>query len=115
MSAWTTLLNSQPIATQAGIVTIQAVTMLPATPQWTARRLPVAPTPMMLELMTWVVEIGMPRRVATSMIVAAVVSAAKPWIGFRLTILWPIVLMMRQPPIAVPSAIAVAAARTTHS
>ena len=36
MSAWNTSLNSQPIAMQAGIVTIQAVTMLPAMPQWTA-------------------------------------------------------------------------------
>ncbi len=76
IAAWRAALQSQPIAMQAGIVTIQAVTMLPATPQRTARRLPVAPTPMMLELMTWVVEIGMPSRVASSMIVAAVVSAA---------------------------------------
>jgi len=80
-------LNSHPIAMQAGMVTIQAVTMFPATPQCTARRLPVAPTPRIDELMTWVVETGMPRRLATSIIVAAVVSAAKPWIGFNSTIL----------------------------
>ena len=43
------------------------------------------------------------------MIVAAVVSAAKPWTGSSLTTRWPIVLMIRQPPTAVPSDIAVAA------
>ena len=43
------------------------------------------------------------------MIVAAVVSAAKPWTGSSLTTFWPIVLMIRQPPAAVPSEIAVAA------
>ena len=49
------------------------------------------------------------------MIVAAVVSAAKPWTGSSLTTCWPIVLMIRQPPAAVPSEIAVAARRMTHS
>ena len=46
---------------------------------------------------------------------AAVVSAAKPWIGSSFTTFWPIVLMIRQPPAAVPSDIAVAARRITHS
>ena len=36
--------------------------------------------------------------------VAELVSAAKPLIGCSLTILWPSVLMMRQPPAAVPAA-----------
>ena len=40
------------------------------------------------------------------MIVAAVVSAAKPWTGSSFTTFWPIVLMIRQPPAAVPSEIA---------
>ena len=40
------------------------------------------------------------------MIVAAVVSAAKPWIGSSFTTRWPIVLMIRQPPTAVPSEMA---------
>jgi hypothetical protein len=44
------------------------------------------------------------------MMVAATVSAAKPWIGRSWTIRWPIVLMIRQPPDAVPRPIAVAAA-----
>ena len=48
------------------------------------------------------------------MIVAAVVSAAKPWTGSSFTTRWPIVFMIRQPPAAVPSDIAVAAIRMTH-
>ena len=39
------------------------------------------------------------------MIVAAEVSAAKPWTGSSLMTCVPIVLMIRQPPAAVPSAI----------
>ena len=46
---------------------------------------------------------------------AAVVSAAKPWTGSSFTTCWPIVRMIRQPPAAVPSEIAVAASRITHS
>ena len=49
------------------------------------------------------------------MIVAAVVSAANPWTGSSFTTLWPIVLMIRQPPAAVPREIAVAATRITQS
>ena len=49
------------------------------------------------------------------MIVAAVVSAANPWTGSSSTTRWPIVLMIRQPPTAVPSEIAVAARTMTQS
>src|SRR3954453_6251570 len=49
------------------------------------------------------------------MIDAAVVSAAKPWTGSSFTTRWPIVLMIRQPPAAVPNEIAVAARTMTHS
>ena len=59
--------------------------------------------------MTWVVDTGIPRCDAPKMIVAAVVSAAKPWTGSSFTTRWPIVRMIRQPPAAVPSEIAVAA------
>ena len=64
---------------------------------------------------TWVVETGIPKCDAAKMIVAAVVSAAKPWTGSSLTTRWPIVRMIRQPPAAVPSEIAVAARRMTQS
>ena len=55
--------------------------------------------------MACVVETGIPSFAATSSTVAAVVSAAKPWIGCNLTTLCPNVLMIRQPPAAVPAAI----------
>src|SRR4051794_28564162 len=106
---------SQPNIMHAGIVTTQAVTMRPAMPQRTAEALLVAPTPRMAEEITWVVETGMPSRLANSMIEAAAVSAAKPSIDRNSTTFSPIVRIMRQPPNAVPSPIAVAAASTTQS
>ena len=54
--------------------------------------------------MLCVVETGMPSFAAINRIVADAVSAAKPLIGCSLTILWPSVLMIRQPPMAVPAA-----------
>ena len=58
--------------------------------------------------MTWVVDTGIPKWAVASMIVAAVVSAAKPWTGSSFATRWPIVFMIRQPPTAVPSDSAVA-------
>ena len=89
--------------------------MLPATPQRTADSRSLDPTPMIALEMTWVVETGIPKCDAVRMIVAAVVSAAKPWTGSSFTTCWPIVRMIRQPPAAVPSEIAVAARTMTHS
>ena len=89
--------------------------MFPATPQRTAENRSLAPTPMIADEMTWVVDTGIPKCDAPKMIVAAVVSAAKPWTGSSFTTRWPIVLMIRQPPAAVPSEIAEAAARITQS
>jgi hypothetical protein len=85
-----------------GIVRIQAVAMLRATPQRTALIRSLVPTPMIALEMTCVVETGMPKWEATMMIEAAVVSAAKPWTGSSFTTRWPIVFMIRQPPAAVP-------------
>src|SRR5687768_10152193 len=62
------------------------------------------PTPMIAEEMLWVVDTGMPRLEASRITEAALVSAAKPWMGCNLTSLWPSVLMIRQPPAAVPAA-----------
>ena len=81
--------------------------MLRATPQRTPRGPLLEPTPMIALEMTWVVETGIPKWAVTSSTVAAVVSAAKPWIGSSSTTLWPIVRMIRQPPTAVPSEMAV--------
>src|SRR5207342_2142780 len=62
-------------------------------------------TPMIAAEMLWVVDTGMPSDEASRITEAALVSAAKPWIGCSFTSLWPSVLMMRQPPAAVPDAI----------
>jgi hypothetical protein len=64
--------------------------------------------------MLCVVETGMPSFAAITRIVAEAVSAAKPLIGCSFTILWPSVLMIRQPPLAVPAAITSAHASTTQ-
>src|SRR5438309_896871 len=59
---------------EAGIVRIQAITILRATPQRTAESRSLAPTPMIALEITWVVETGIPNCEAPRMIVAAVVS-----------------------------------------
>ena len=63
----------------------------------------------------WVVDTGMPNTEALRITSAPLVSAAKPLIGCSLTILWPSVLMMRQPPPAVPAAMVSAETTFTHT
>ena len=87
------------------MVRIHAHTMRSTTVHLMALRRLAAPTPMMAAEMLCVVDTGMPSEEAERIIVADAVSAAKPWMGCSLTILWPSVLMMRQPPAAVPAAI----------
>src|SRR3954470_24527213 len=97
------------MAAAAGKVRIQAVTMLPATPHRTADSRLVAPTPMIADVIVWVVEIGAPRTYALKYSTAlATVSAAKPSAGPRWITRRPRVRMMRQPPEYVPSASTVA-------
>jgi hypothetical protein len=55
--------------------------MLPATPQRTAERRRVEPTPGIAAVVVCVVDTGMPKWVAAWMTLAAAVSAAKPWMG----------------------------------
>jgi hypothetical protein len=59
-------------------VSTQAETIRPAMPQRTAESRRVEPTPRIAPEIACVVEIGIPKRVAISMTVPAVVSAAKP-------------------------------------
>ena len=94
-----------PIAADAGKVKTQAIRMFPATPQRTAERRLVAPTPMIVELITWVVETGIPNRAVLDRMAADVISTAKPLIGCSFTIFPPRVLMIRHPPADVPKAI----------
>ena len=92
-----------------GMVMTQAMTICWATPQRTALTRLAVPTPMMEPDTTWVVLTGRCSMVAVKMTMEEFRSAAKPEIGSSLKILPPTVLMMRQPPIAVPQAMAVAA------
>lgn len=96
------------------MVSTQALTMLCATPHRTAENRLDDPTPKILPEITCVVETGIPKWLAVKMTAAADVSAANPCTGSRRMILWPIVLMIRQPPADVPAAIATAHASTTH-
>lgn len=66
-----------------GIVKTHALMILKATPHLTADNLRAAPTPRIQDEITCVVLSGKPKRDAVSMMVAAVVSAAKPCIGSR--------------------------------
>src|SRR5919204_4183553 len=90
------------MAKQPGMVSTHAVTIRPAMPQRTAESRRVAPTPRIAPEMACVVEIGMPSRVAISITVPADVSAANPCTGVSFVMRTPMVLMIRQPPVAVP-------------
>src|SRR5437868_4627089 len=81
-------------------------TATPATPQRTADTRLAAPAPMIPPEMTWVVERGNPAWEAARITVALAPWAEKPCAGSILMIRLPIVLMMRQPPVYVPRAIA---------
>ena len=65
-----------------------------------------APTPIIDPDMVCVVETGIPRLVARKRVSAPDVSALKPCTGFNFVSFIPIVFTIRQPPIAVPMAIA---------
>src|SRR5215216_2010472 len=97
----------------AGMVRIQAQTMRPATPHFTADSLRVAPTPTIEPVIVCVVETGVPVSVTYASVSAAALSAQKPPTGFSLVIFVPIVCTMRQPPDSVPNAMAACAESTT--
>src|SRR6185436_13772250 len=97
----------------AGMVRIQAQTMRPATPHFTADNLRVAPTPTIEPVIVCVVETGVPVSVTYARVNAAADSAQKPPTGFSFVMRVPIVRTMRQPPESVPNAIAACAERTT--
>ena len=83
------------------------MTMLRATPHFTVLVPIVVPTPMIDEQITSVALTGMPAADAPRMVTAPAVSAAKPWTGRSLVILYPMVLTIRHPPASVPSAMVV--------
>ena len=84
------------------------------TPHRTADRPRVAPTPMIDAEIVCVVLSGMPSRDASSIVLAAAISAAKPWCVSSFVIRIPSVRMMRHPPVIVPSAMTAAQRKMTH-
>ena len=80
-----------PTNADAGMVRIQAQTMRRATPQRTAERRVVAPTPTMAPVMVWVVLTGMPARDAENRVMAPAVSAQNPPTGLSFVIREPMV------------------------
>src|SRR5690606_41478901 len=97
------------------MVRIQAQMMRSITVIFSARGFLAKPTPMIAVEMLWVVETGMPKWAAVTRIVADADSAAKPSIGCSFTILWPSVLLVRQPPAAAPAAITSAQGAMIHA
>src|SRR6266567_9000472 len=102
------------INAEAGMVKSHAQTIRLAIPQFTADILFDRPTPRIAEVITWVVLVGIPMAEAPRMTPADAVSTQKPCTGCSFTKSRPTVLMIRHPPIAVPSPIAVAQAIITH-
>ena len=62
-----------------------------------------------------VVDTGMPSQVAANSVAEPPASAQKPCIGVSRVMFEPMVFTMRQPPISVPSAIAIWQAMTTQN
>ncbi len=83
-----------------------AITISFATLQRTAERRCPAPTPMMLDETTCVVDTGPPKSAAVRMTAAEAVCEQKAWTDLSRQIFDPIVRMIRQPPVAHPAAIA---------
>ena len=82
---------SMATAAEAGMVKIQAQTMRVATPQRTAERRWVLPTPTMAPVMVWVVLTGIPARAVPKRVMAPAVSAQNPPTGLSLVIFEPMV------------------------
>src|ERR1700761_6568689 len=90
-----------------GIVSTQAQIRLIVTPQRTALNLLVTPAPIIEPVIVCVVLTGAPRLAAVNKVIAPAVSAQTPSNGVTLVILVPIVFTIFQPPLIVPSDMAV--------
>src|SRR5262249_58961333 len=100
---------------EAGMVTIHAHTMRPATPQRTAEKRCSEPTPMIAPVIVCVVLTGIPNVAVPSSVSAPALSAEKPPTGRSLLMRMPIVLTIRQPPDRVPRPMAAWAAMITQN
>ena len=90
-----------------GIVRIHAHKRFTVTPHRTADKRLVAPTPIMAPVIVCVVLTGIFKFSVANRVIAPAVSAATPSKGVTFVILVPMVLMILQPPLIVPNAIAV--------
>lgn len=91
---------------ETGMVITHAQIILMVSPQRTADKRFVKPTPIIDPVMVCVVETGIPKYCVKSKVMAPEVSALKPSIGVILVILEPMVLTIFHPPDIVPRAIA---------
>src|SRR5271169_5890815 len=98
LKKWMSQKVTMATAAEAGMVSTQAQTIWVATPQRTAERRWVVPTPTMAPVMVWVVLTGIPARAVPKRVMAPAVSAQKPPTGLSLVIFEPMVCTMRQPP-----------------
>src|SRR5699024_3449395 len=89
-----------------GTVRIHAHKRLIVTPQRTADTRFTTPTPIIEPVIVCVVDTGIPKCSVRPKVTALAASALTPSKGLTFVILLPIVLMMRQPPLIVPNAIA---------
>ena len=96
------------------MVRTQAQSKLTVTPQRTAEILLVRPTPIMEPVMVCVVETGILKCSVMKSVIAPAVSALTPSNGVTFVILVPMVLMIYQPPLMVPKAIAKKETKGTH-
>src|SRR3569833_1155899 len=108
---FTNTLNSEntpaAITADTGIVITQAQIILRVSPQRTADKRLVKPTPIIEPVMECVVEAGMPNLSVINRVIAPADSALTPSIGVILVIFDPMGFTIRHPPDIVPRAIAV--------
>src|SRR5206468_12074773 len=114
-NAFTNCSHSHEMTNAPGMVRIHAHTTRPATPHLTAEMRWVVPTPTMAPVIVCVVDTGMPAWAVKNRVAAAALSAHMPCTGWSRVIREPIVWTIRQPPNAVPTAMAACADSTTHS
>src|ERR1700759_1613292 len=94
------------ISPETGMVMIQAQTRLMVTPQRTADKRLVNPTPMIEPVMVCVVDTGIPKYCVKNKVMAPADSALTPSNGVIFVIRVPMVLTIFHPPDIVPNAIA---------
>ncbi len=94
------------MSAEIGMVMIHAQIMLMVSPQRTADKRLVKPTPIIEPVIVCVVDTGMPKYCVKNKVIAPADSALTPSSGVILVIREPMVLTIFQPPDIVPKAMA---------